>query len=94
MIKEGDANLVDLLTKKIGKAQITIEELQKVYKEYGHDYNMDKAYSEEIEAQMALAYQAKFEERGAPRQQRTGRVDSSSNVEKETTSMKTGKLTI
>jgi len=28
---------------------------------------MDKAYSEEIEAQMALAYQAKFEERGAPR---------------------------
>jgi len=27
MIKEGDANLVDLLTKKIGKAQITIEEL-------------------------------------------------------------------
>ena len=52
-IREGDKDLVEQLTKKLGKAHQTIDELVKVYEAYGTDYNREKAYAEDIEAQAA-----------------------------------------
>lgn len=48
-ITEDTKNLVELLNTKLEKINFTIEELVKVYNEYGQDYNIDKAYLERIQ---------------------------------------------
>lgn len=47
-VKEDSKNLVDQLNKKLDGALKTVEELANVFREYGADYNQDKAYAENV----------------------------------------------
>ena len=51
-VGEDSKNLVELLTGKLDIAHRTVDELVKVYQAYGQDYSREKAYSEDIEAQI------------------------------------------
>jgi hypothetical protein len=41
-----------MLTAKLDIAHRTVDELVKVYQAYGQDYSREKAYTEDIEAQI------------------------------------------
>jgi len=51
-INEESKNLVELLIPRLTLAHSTVDELVKVYKEYGTNYDREKAYTEEIDTQM------------------------------------------
>jgi hypothetical protein len=51
-INEETKNLVELLIPRLQLAHQTVDELVKVYKEYGQSYDREKAYTEEIDVQM------------------------------------------
>ena len=46
---------MEQLTNKLDRAHQTVDELVKVHREYGQDYSREKAYAEDIDAQMAQA---------------------------------------
>lgn len=50
-INEETKNLVELMNIKLDKAHMTADELHKVFEKYGNEYDRDKAYAEDIEAQ-------------------------------------------
>lgn len=52
-MNEESKNLLPQLISKLDRAHQTVDELVKVYAEYGLDYNRDRAYIEDIEAKAA-----------------------------------------
>ena len=58
-VSEDGKNLMPQLISKIDRAHQTVDELVKVYAEYGGDYNRDRAYIEDIEAKAAIEREAK-----------------------------------
>lgn len=52
-VNEESKNLVPQLISKLDRAHQTVDELVKVYAEYGGEYNRDRAYIEDIEARAA-----------------------------------------
>ena len=85
-INEDSKNLVELLVAKLDIAHRTVDELVKVYQQYGQDYSVEKAYAEDIEAQIqATKARAPQGTPGAKPTKSTQQVDDS-------TGMKTGKL--
>lgn len=75
-----------MLTAKLDIAHRTVDELVKVYQAYGQDYSREKAYTEDIEAQIQAEKPkvAQAPPARAPGKQ-TQQVDDSTGV-------KTGKL--
>lgn len=53
-INEDTKNLVEMLVGKLDIAHRTVDELVKVYQAYGQDYSVEKAYAEDIEAQIQM----------------------------------------
>lgn len=84
-INEGSKDLVHLMNEKLDKAHQTADELHKVFEKYGHDYDRDKAYAEDIEAQNNQVKQAsKAPVRTVQAQKR--------EVEHESTGQRTAKI--
>ena len=51
-ITEETKNLVEELIPRLETAHQTVDELVKVYQEYGRDYDREKAYTEEIDVKI------------------------------------------
>ena len=87
-INEESKNLVEQLIPRLALAHQTVDELVKVYKEYGTDYDREKAYTEEIDVQMKEAAQK--------RQIAAGKLAKAEGAQASTiggqSDMKTGKL--
>ena len=56
---EESPNLVPELIARLDRAHQTVDELVKVQREYGLDYSREKAYTEDVDAQIAQAAQAR-----------------------------------
>lgn len=89
-IREGDKDLVEQLQIKLDRAHQTVDELVKVYREYGQDYNREKAYAEDIDVTMGHATSAKYGQ-SLPGNRGTNQGQSTLPGH-ESTGMKTAKL--
>lgn len=90
-------NRVEHLITKLERASRTVEELVRVYREYGTDYTREKAYTEEIDAmkeEQAQAQAAAQAQKAAAGNRQANPVQASTfGAGQESTGMKTGKLT-
>ena len=88
-INEDSKNLVELLLPRLQLAHQTVDELVKVYKEYGKDFNMEKAYDQEIDELMKESDTRK--QPNHPAGSRSN-LPGQSTYGPESTGMKTAKL--
>lgn len=56
-ITDDTKNLVELLNIKLEKTSQTVDELVRVFNEYGQDYNKEKAYTESIQERRLIEAQ-------------------------------------
>jgi len=89
-INEDSKNLVELLLPRLQLAHQTVDELVKVYKEYGKDFDMEKAYDQEIDEQMKESDTRK--QSNHPAGSRSNLPGQSIKGGPESTGMRTGKL--
>lgn len=73
---------------KLDKAHQTADELHKVFQSFGNDYDRDKAYAEDIEAQN----QPKEKQSKPVMAARTNQVSRTNDGGFESTGQKTGKI--
>lgn len=82
--------MVPELIARLDRAHQTVDELVKVQREYGLDYSREKAYTEDVDTQIAQAAQARQAQAQPGRTTNAGQ--NSTLGGQESTSMKTGKL--